>query len=124
RLETRSRTAEREPQPRYAVAQLLGELEAVAPLRVAGRNQIRIGRRIRGGRSLRLQQLDDALDAERPTDGGRLAATELRDEPVVAAARTYGALRAELVGDPLEDGTRIVVETAHEPRIQREAHAD
>ena len=111
-------------QARQALAKLLGELEGEAALGVAGGDQVHIGRRLRGADTLGLQHLDDALDAERPADGRRFAPAELRHEPVVTAARADCALGSEPVRDPLEDRARVVVEPAHEPRIQRERHAD
>ena len=68
--------------------------------------------------------LDDALDAERPADGRRVATAKLRHEPVVAPARTDGALGSQTVGHPLEHGAGVIVEPAHEPRVQGEPHAD
>src|SRR5690606_14123312 len=44
-------------------------------------------------------------------------AAELLDEPIVASAGADRALRAEPVRDPLEDRARVVIEPAHEPRV-------
>ncbi len=77
--------------------------------------------RLVGADALGLHELDDALEPERPADGRRIAAPELRDEAVVAPPRADGALRAEPVRDPLEDGARVIVEPADETRVQRDS---
>ena len=59
----------------------------------------------------------DPLHARGEADGrGRLSA-QLRNQAVVAAARANRILRAERIGDPLEHGPRIIVQPAHQPRI-------
>ena len=56
------------------------------------------------------------MPAAQPMPGvGRAA--ELLDEAVVAPAAADAALRAERVGGELEDGARVVVEAAHERRV-------
>ena len=57
-----------------------------------------------------------SMPMPQPTAGVALAA-ELLEQPVVAAAAADRALRAELVGDPLEDGQVVVVEAAHQARV-------
>src|SRR6185369_2201842 len=73
---------------------------------------------------LRAQQRHQAFLAQRPADRRGRFATKLCDQPVVAAARTNGSLRAELGGQPLENGVRIVVEPAHQARIEHVLDAD
>ena len=50
-------------------------------------------------------------------DRRRRLAAELLEQAVVAAAAADRALRAEAVGDPLEHGEVVVVEAAHQARI-------
>ena len=52
----------------------------------------------------------------------RLAA-QLRDQAVVAAAGAHRTLRAELGRQPLENGVRVVVEPAHQARVEHVADA-
>ena len=51
-----------------------------------------------------------------PSTGGRCA-LDFLDQAVVAAAAADAALRSERVGGELEHGPRVVVEAAHERRI-------
>ena len=57
-----------------------------------------------------------SMPMPQPTAGRPLAA-ELLEQAVVAAAAADGALRAEAVGHPLEDGQVVVVEAAHQARV-------
>ena len=59
----------------------------------------------------------DALDAGRPADAGRRRAAELLDQAVVAPAAAERRLRAEPLGLELEHRARVVVEPAHERRV-------
>jgi hypothetical protein len=70
-----------------------------------------------------LQQRDQALDAHGETAGRRRLAAELLDQAVVAAAGADRALGAQLVGDPLEHGQVVVVEAAHQARVDAIRHA-
>src|SRR6185503_11046677 len=74
--------------------------------------------------TLGLHDLDHALHAERPADGGRRAPAELLHKAVVTTARAHGTLRAEAVREPFEHRARVVVEPAHEPRVHGELDAD
>jgi hypothetical protein len=67
--------------------------------------------------ALILPQREQALDAHGEAAGRRRLAAQLRDQAVVAAAGADGALRAELVGHPLEHGQVVVIESAHQARI-------
>ena len=69
---------------------------------------------------LQAHQLDDPFLTERPADRRHGVAAELAHESVVAAARADGILRAEVRRDPLEDGARIVIEAAHQARVEHE----
>src|SRR6185437_12583750 len=57
-------------------------------------------------------------------DGRRGVTAELGDQPVVAAAGAYGILGAGGGGDPLEHGAVVVVEAAHQARIDLIGDAD
>src|SRR5690606_4265774 len=52
------------------------------------------------------------------------SATELLDQAIVTAAGTDGTLGTELVGGPLEHGFAVVIETAHQRRIDRITQAN
>src|SRR5437016_5135427 len=64
----------------------------------------------------------DPLDARGPAGRGGWRAAELLDEAVVATASADAALRAEGVRGELEDGPRVVVEPAHERRVELIGH--
>jgi hypothetical protein len=64
-----------------------------------------------------LDQQQQPLDAKAKTDGRRCLAAQLLEQAVVAAAAAHGALRAEMVGDPLVDGEVVVVHPAHHARV-------
>ena len=51
-------------------------------------------------------------------------AAELRNETIIAAAGADRALCSEPIGHPLEYGPRVIVEPAHEPRIEHEVDSD
>ena len=93
-----------------------GELErgrAPAP-RVARRRR---GRR-RRPRRLLAGRHQHPLDSRRPADARRRRAAEQLDEPVVAPAAADARLRAEGVAGELEDGAGVVVEAAHQRRVE------
>jgi hypothetical protein len=75
--------------------------------------------RARGPRGLALilPQREQALDAHGEAAGRRRLAAQLLDQAVVAAAGADRALRAELVGHPLEHGEVVVVQAAHQARV-------
>ena len=50
---------------------------------------------------------------------GRRLAPELRHQAVVTAAGADRVLGAQRIGDPLEHRARVVIEPAHQPRIER-----
>ena len=77
-----------------------------------------------GDRAHLLDERHDPLHAHRKADRRRGIATELRDQAVVTTARAHGILRTERVGDPLEHGARVVVETADQPRVDCVRNAD
>ena len=58
-----------------------------------------------------------ALDTHRETASWRRLAAKLLDQAVVSAACADGALGAELVGDPLENGQIVVIQSAHQSRV-------
>ncbi len=63
------------------------------------------------------QQQHQPLHAHGETDARRRLAAELADQPVVAATGADGTLGAELVGDPLEYRAAVIVQPAHQLRI-------
>ena len=77
----------------------------------------------RGGASALLEQLQHALDAHGPADGRRRFAAEFGKEAVVAPAAADGALRAEALGDEFKNGEVVVVQPAHEARVDAPRHA-
>ena len=101
----------RQPGP----ARLVRDLEAGGPVRLAhvGDEQVddRHGDGLLPGRE------QDPLDPRRPADARGRRAAELLDEAVVAAAAADTGLRAERVARELEDRARVVVEPAHERRV-------
>ena len=58
-----------------------------------------------------------ALDAQAEADRRRGLAAELLEQAVVAPAAAHRALRAQLVGDPLEHREVVVVHAAHQARV-------
>ena len=69
------------------------------------------------GRFLALQIEDDPFDAGAEADARRRLATQQLDQAVVASAGADGALAAFFLRLELEDGARVVVEPAHQPRV-------
>jgi hypothetical protein len=47
----------------------------------------------------------------------------LLDQAIVAPAGADRTLRPELVGDPLEDGQVVIIQAAHQTRVDREGNA-
>ncbi len=82
-----------------------------------GHDGIDVGPGLGNGGALLPEQFQHALDADRPADGrGRLAA-HLDDEIVVAPPGTDRTLGAEAVGDELEHREVVVVQAAHQARV-------
>ena len=66
-----------------------------------------------------------AVDAEREPDARRRRAAEVLDETVVATAAAERVLRrVERAALELERRAAVVVEAAHEPRVDRERDAE
>src|SRR5476649_2818803 len=65
-----------------------------------------------------LHQLDQAFDAHRETYGRRWLAAEHLDQRIVTATGADGALRAQRVGDPFEHGAVVVIDAAHQARVE------
>ena len=80
-------------------------------------------RRVLGLTLLELQQQDHPLDAHPKAAGRRGLASECFEQPIVASAAGDRSLRAETIGNPLEHRAIVVIETANEPRIDRERNA-
>ncbi len=70
------------------------------------------------------QQQPQPLHAHGETDARRRLAAELADQPIVAATGADGTLGAELVGDPLEYRAAVIVQPAHQLRIDLIGDAD
>src|SRR5574340_1391762 len=66
-----------------------------------------------------LQEQDHALDAHAEAAGGGRPASELFEQSVVASPAGNGTLRAEPIGDELEHRAVVVIEPAHEARVDR-----
>ena len=75
-----------------------------------------------GGRrdrfALVAQQLDQALDSNREAAGGSGLAAHLLNQWVITTAAADGSLRAQPGGGPLEDGSVVVIEPAHQTWVQ------
>ncbi|OQC34731.1 MAG: hypothetical protein BWX64_02729 [Acidobacteria bacterium ADurb.Bin051] len=70
------------------------------------------------------QDLEQTVGADREADGIGRRAAELLDEPLVGAAAADRVLGSEIARDDLEDGVRVVVETAHQPGLDAVGHAE
>src|SRR5579875_269785 len=64
------------------------------------------------------RQHGETLDAAGPADGGRRRAAHGLRESVIAPAREHSALSAQGRGGELEDGVAVIVEPAHDARIE------
>ena len=82
-----------------------------------GHDRVDVGAAARHRHAAALEQQQQALDAHAEADRRRGLAAELLEQAVVAAAAADRALRAELVGDPLEHREVVVVHAAHQARI-------
>src|SRR5690606_32776347 len=102
RLEAAASAVRLDIDVRQIVAQPLHQSQSLRLRPFAGDYDIHIRRICRRFAVLNPQQLHDALLSKRPADcGGRLP-SELAYQAVVASARAYRALRAQLTGDPFE----------------------
>ncbi|MNO71937.1 hypothetical protein D3C76_628670 [compost metagenome] len=70
------------------------------------------------------QHQHQTFDAHGETDAGGRLATHLLDQTVVTTARANSALGAEFVGDPFEYGFAVVIEAAHQFRVEHVRNAD
>ena len=77
--------------------------------------------RFRALRFGQTDEIDDALEADRESDGRNIASEEAPDHAVVAAAAPDGAARAGV--SDLEDRTGVVAHSAHECGIEAHRHA-
>jgi hypothetical protein len=84
-------------------AQALGHREGDRAGRLALVDDVDVARRRGLGLAALAHQLEQPLDADREAARRRGLAAEHLDERVVASAAADRALRAEPVGDPLED---------------------
>ena len=79
-------------------------------------------RRVRDDGAASLHEQDRTLDADREAAGEVAFAAEHFEEAVVASTARDRSLRAEIIAgsDPFEDGAIVVIEAAHEPRVDHE----
>ena len=122
-LEVAPAQVELETQSRPLGAQALHEFQGLRRgLRTADHDvHVRPGRGHRA--PSRLHERHQALHAHRKTDRGRRVTPQLRDQAVVAAAGAYGILCTGGRGDPLEHRAVVVIEAAHQARVDLVAHA-
>src|SRR5690606_23279803 len=115
-LETATTGVEQQAQPRQFVAQTLrqrqcrqfGRLAEGANVDIRGAIEV-VRQQVQG-----FQQQHQTLDAHGEADTRSSLATQLRHQAVVTPTGAYRALGAELVGDPLEHGAVVVIQTAHQ----------
>ena len=67
--------------------------------------------------ALGAQRQHGAVHPQTEADPGEVLAAELGHQPVVAAAAADTGLRAQSVVDELEGGLGVVVQSAHQPRV-------
>jgi hypothetical protein len=91
-------------------------------LDLGGRSQRRDRHRTRQCHRL-VAQHHQPLDAAGPADAGRRRSAKLGNQPVVSSAAQHGTLRAQMRGDEFESGVGVVIEAAHQRRIDLERHA-
>ncbi len=101
------------------VAQTLGDDKGLFARRVALMDHVHVAALVFRHELLFFQQLEDTLDTHGPAACARRLTAKLFDQRIVAAAGRNRALRAKLVGHPLEHGQIVIIETAHETRIDR-----
>src|SRR5205823_3180742 len=114
RFEAATRGVQHDAQAR--VAQPLRRAPRVRRCRLAYMHDIGVGR-LRAGAPAVLQQQYHPLYAHAEAARGRRLATQLRDETVVAAASGDSTLRAQLGGDELEYAAVVVIDAAHQARV-------
>ena len=66
----------------------------------------------------------EALESQREADRRHVGSAERAHEAVVAAAAAQAALRAEHIRRNLENRASVIIETAHDARIDRERNSD
>ncbi len=80
-----------------------------------------IGRAAFGGSAI---EQCEALDAGGPANPGHRWAPHQLDQAVIAPTGQYGALRAKIGCDELEDRMRVVIQAAHQSLVQAVGNAD
>ena len=104
-----------------ALAQCFREREA--PLRggLALQHQIDM-RRLFIRHGAEVTQFNQAFQPERKADRRRWPGAVLFDEAVIAPARADRALRPEPIRDPFKYGLAVIIEAAHQARIDLVCH--
>ena len=115
-FEAAATAIEQQTQPRQLVAQTLGQRQRRQLRRLAKGADVDIGSAIELGRQQLqgFQQQHQTLDAHGEADTRRGLATQLRHQAIVTATGAHRALSTKLVGDPLEYGAVVVIQTAHQ----------
>lgn len=102
------------------IAQTLGNDKGLLTCCIALMDHVDIATFIFRHELLFFQQLEDTLDTHCPAARARRLAAKLFDQRIVTAAGCHCTLRAKLVGHPFEHGQIVIIETAHETRVDRE----
>ncbi len=69
------------------------------------------------------QEQNQTLDAHGETHAGSGLAAHLLDQAIVTATGTDGALGAEFIGNPLENGFAVVIQTTDQLRVEHVRNA-
>src|SRR5207237_232335 len=95
-------------------AELLGQLQ--------GSRLARLSDRYQRDRSPRQRRLGDKhgkpLDARGPADSRSCRPTHHLEQAIITASANYCPLSSQIRGDELKGRVAVIVETAHQPRIQ------
>src|SRR5437764_9971876 len=86
-------------------------------------NDVNIGTRDRVDAAALAQKIDHTLDTHRETATGRRLASHAFEKRVIPATAADRPLAAERIGDPLENREVVVVEAAHQARVDGEFDA-
>src|SRR5437667_414088 len=105
------------------IAQALGEAQRLRSGPVTDVDNICVRWASRSDELVFFHQQHDALHAHGKAAGRRDLAAQLLDQPVVAPSAGYRSLRSQASRDPLEHRAVVVIEAAHQARIDHEAYA-
>ena len=104
------------------IAQALGEAQRLRSGPVTDVDNICVRWASRSDELVFFHQQHDALHAHGKAAGRRDLAAQLLDQPVVAPSAGYRSLRSQASRDPLEHRAVVVIEAAHQARIDHEAY--